>query len=297
MGPVMLWYNSKIFSAYHLAVPTTWSQYIQEGKLLKTHGIAMLELANAYLTNPVQPDTTIFQFLLQEAGGSLYSSSGKATVDSAAGQLALKLFEEMYSAGIGININRWTPAEWDAARAGKFATIIDAGWMLDTFPSYITTPAQGFGDWRVALMPRIYPTVPSGATDGGSYLVVPEQITGTQRTAALDFTKFMTTNFSALVNWANVGLIPSYLPVYKDPAIANSSHPVFGTQKVLPLIAQAATLLPKTVYEEPAAYEQATNYIDSTIGQVASGAAHESTTSYLNSLTTQLNQFQAPYSS
>ena len=297
MGPVMLWYNSKIFAKYNLPVPTTWTQYIQDGTVLKSHGIYMLDLAKSYLTNEYQPNTSIFQFLLQEAGGSLYNAQGKSTIDSPQGREAMTIFEDMYKAGIGANINRWTPAEWDAYKSGTVATIVDAAWMLNDFPVYITTAAEGLGDWRVAPMPRINASQPGGATDGGSYLVVPAQITGTQRQASMDFIKFMDTNTQALLQWAKFGLIPSYLPVYKNPALLKTPHPEFGTENVIPVIEQASTYVKGGVYLEPAAYRQATNYIDGTIGPVASGSNKESISAYLSATAAQLTAFQLAYSS
>ncbi len=250
IGPVVLYYNKALFDKYSLKPPATWDEFVATGQKLKAQGISMLHF-------PDTGDEGLFYVLLQEAGGNLFNTAGKVTFNTPQTEAALNMYLKIYKAGIGANVPRdWAPAMFDALKQGKVATYIEALWMINVFPDYMKTPAEGFGAWRAVQLPALLAGQRSGASNGGSQVAVMTQ--SKHQKEAIDFLKYETLSMAAQRTRAGFGIVPPTISALKDPQIVGKKYDFFGGQAVMGLALDAAQSIKTPVTAVPALSESRT---------------------------------------
>jgi len=147
-SPGFLIYRADIFKKYGLSVPTTYSQFIADGKVLATHGI--------YMTNFAGEDPSTLENMAMQAGAHWYSIDGNSwKVDfTDAGSLeAANEIQQMVDDNIdsqisfadyaavqhnyddGGTVTRWI-STWQLAGMVKNFTESDGDWAIAPWTSY-----------------------------------------------------------------------------------------------------------------------------------------------------------------
>lgn len=149
-GPEGLYYNASIFAKYHVAVPTTWAQYMTAAEKLHAAN------KNLYISNFDVADGGWFTGLVWQAGNRPFTynaSSGAWTVhvaDAAALKVA-NFWQQMIDKGLVKlegDFSQDVYADW---AKGNVATRVSAVWDANTIA---TNAPKTTGQWRVAPEPQ-----------------------------------------------------------------------------------------------------------------------------------------------
>lgn len=249
-GPMMTYYYLPDFQKYHLSIPTTWAQYIQEGKVLKSHGIYMWQQSA-----PAYANTTPLTLMQAQTGvPNTYTEQDKVDIDNSKFAAAVDEYMKLWDANIGSPVNTpsgYTPAFLSQVEHGKIATIVTGAWEYSQIATWATKSSTGFGDWRAAPPPQMKAGQHLDSNSGGSYLVIPSQIKGKERKAALAFTLFMSTSTLGLTKMAEQVSPPSYLPALKS--LADYRFPILGGQQLLKQVIKIMNWVPENYVQAPAA--------------------------------------------
>lgn len=264
-GPLSLYYRKDIFDKYNAAPPTTWADYITLGQKMAKDGVFMIPFS---LTTPNPQDFAIFQKLLWQAGGSYFDkATGAVTLDNDAGLKAVNQYADLIFAGITLEVQPFTPAEYGAWKDGKIVTDIGAAWMGHVFIDNVKEGEGGFGQWRIADQ---LPAFEAGGTptgnQGGSNIAATAQ--SKNAAAAVAYCLFTCASVDGQAVMGAKGTFPSYMPALKDPRTADATAPVYGDQKFnQPFI----NLLPKTptAYWRDKAFPQADVIVNAGLANIA----------------------------
>lgn len=181
----VLWYNPAIFKKYHLTAPHTFAQFFADAKVLKSHGITPLALAN----HGNWESTLLYSdVLLGEVGPVQYDKLlyGKASWNSAGVKKATQMFLKMMQyTNSDANALHWQQADQLVAQ-GKAAMNVQGDWAQGYFTTDLhLTPGKGFG-W-----------VPTPGTKGTFAMVsdafgLPSKLSNkAAKTATMDFLKVL----------------------------------------------------------------------------------------------------------
>jgi ABC-type glycerol-3-phosphate transport system substrate-binding protein len=232
IGPVVLYYNKELLDKYSLKPPLTWDDFVATGIKLKAKGVSMIHFSN-------NGDEGLFNVLLQQAGGNLFSPDGKVTFNTPQTEMALNMYLKIYKSGIGANVARdWSPAMFDALKMGNVATYAEALWMTNVFIDNMKTPAEGFGKWRAQQLPALVKGQVSGANNGGSQAAVLTM--SAHQKEAIEFLKYETMSIAAQRTRAAFGIVPPTVSALQDPQIVGKKYDFYGGQNVMALALTAA---------------------------------------------------------
>ena len=238
-GPCALYYRTDYFQKAGVKPEDlkTWDDVIKAGQKMNAIGVKMIPTA-------VSRRITLYTFMLNQQGQSLFDPNGKPHFDTEASFKAMAMVKKLYDAGV-----IYDSVNWDglvtATKDGKVATVASAVWWAGTMKDEIK---EASGKWAVMPMPAMTKGGASAATDGGSDLMV--IASSPSRQAAVEFAKFAMTDKASLVNgFSKYGLYPSYIPSFSDP-VFETPEAYFGNQKIWKLFAKIAPEIPAIHYSE-----------------------------------------------
>ena len=238
-GPCALYYRVDLFKKAGVKPEDlkTWNDMIAAGKKMSALGLKMIPTA-------VSRRITLYSFMLNQQGQSLFAPNGKPMFDTEASFKAMTMVKKLYDAGV-----IYDSVNWDglvtATKEGKVATVASAVWWAGTMKDEIK---EASGKWAVMRLPAMTPGGKTAATDGGSNLMVLAGSSNKQ--AAIEFAKFAMTDRPSLVNgFSKYGLYPSYIPSFSDP-VFEMAEPYFGNQKIWKFFAKVAPEIPPVYYSE-----------------------------------------------
>jgi multiple sugar transport system substrate-binding protein len=226
----VLFYNATMFREAGLnpdKPPTTIAQIQQDALAIKAKGVgqgAYIDAINA----PGYSDG-VTQSLVDSAGGSLVTSSGKVTVDSAPVVTALTAVQGLVKSGAMPAV--LTPSAIDAFSAGKLAILVITESELPTFE----TAAKGKFTLGVGAFPQVT-NQPTRTTLIGNGLAILSK-DNAHAQAAWQLVQFLTSAQAYQTAASEMG----YPPLR---AVDNR----YASQLMLPAVRQLAAATPYTVY-------------------------------------------------
>lgn len=141
----VLWYNPAIFHKYNLTPPTTFSQFFADAKVLKSHGITPLALANH---GNWEATLLWSDVLLGTLGETQYNQllSGKGSWTSPGVVSAAQTFSKMMAyTNSDYSALHWQQADQMVAQ-GQAAMNVQGDWAQGYFTTDLhLTPGTGFG--------------------------------------------------------------------------------------------------------------------------------------------------------
>ena len=223
-GPMAFYYNSKLLAKYHIAPPTTWTEFAAAAAKLKKAN------PSAFMTNFAATDLQWVMSLMAQdnAWPFAYSGGSHVTINwTGPAQMAFaNYWQKLISAH---EVNGTTDVS-----ATSFADMdkgIDASWLSSAWgPSYFAPDAKSsVGAWRAAPLPQWTSGANVAANWGGSTYPVFTQ--SKHPAAAAQFAEWMNgTNESwAILKTAPSSLFPTYVPLLSDPSYKSITVPVSGT--------------------------------------------------------------------
>ena len=264
-GPLSLFYRKDVFDKHNAQLPATWADYIALGQKWAKEGIYMLPFS---LTTPNPQDFAIFQKLLWQNGGSYFDkATGAVTVDNAAGLEAIDMYAQLIFAGITLEVQPFTPAQYGAWKDGKIVTDIGAAWMGHVFSDNIKEGEGSFGQWRIADQ---LPTFKAGGSitgdQGGSNVAATAQTKNPD--AATAYLAFTCASVDGQVAMGVKGTFPSYIPALQDSRMIDATLPVYGDEKFNDPFIKLLPLTP-TAYWRDKAFPQADVIVNAGLANIA----------------------------
>jgi multiple sugar transport system substrate-binding protein len=235
LGPLALYYNSAVFAAHKIAVPTTWAEFATAAD--KLHAAD----PKAAITNfdPVSAQDVLA--LMQQYGAFPFSYSGGDTVGIDFTGPAQTAFARFWQGLIDkkevTTAADFSPAQWSNLDSGANAARISPAWGPVGMQGSIK---KTIGSWRAAPMPQT--TAGQNATGnwGGSTLAV---IKGTAHAKeAAEFVKWFGGSADAwqILSGDVAGAFPGYLPLMDSPSFQARTLPISGDSQPNKVFATAA---------------------------------------------------------
>lgn len=231
-GPMALFYNQTVFDQFGLTVPTTWDEFIEQGRKLQAAD------PTYYITNDGGTDAGFGTSMIWQAGGRPFSADGeKVSIDL--GDEGTTLWADTWSTLVGEGLISQIPGwsdEWFAGlESGKIATLPIGAWM----PGVLESSAPGAsGDWRVALMPTYDGGAPANSENGGSSEAVTKQ--SKNPALAAGFLKWLNSSEESIDVFLAGGGFPATVANIESDEFLNYESEYFGGQKINEVLAQAA---------------------------------------------------------
>jgi multiple sugar transport system substrate-binding protein len=175
-GPMVLFYNKRVFDEHDLTVPETWEEFLAEARKLKEAD------PDAYFTgDPGEPGEDMA--LMWQAGGRPFQVDGEQiTIDfqDEGTQRWVEVWNQMLQEDHLAPFPHWSEEWFKALGDGTIATLPFGGWMAGAFAGM----EDGVGDWRVAPLPTYDGGEPVSSHHGGSNHAVMEQSENPELAAA-----------------------------------------------------------------------------------------------------------------
>lgn len=164
---------------------------------------------------------------------------------------SLNLVKNIRGAGIDADLGGWSGPWIQAFPDGTVAAIVNGAWWGGTLKTWVAPDLSG--DWRVAYLPgKVY------ASQGGTYLSIPQEVPVEQKAAAWEVLKYLASSPVAQVTtFKTIDAFPALTTVFEDP-IMSEAVPYFGGQKVRQIYADIARNIPPMQVSE---YDAAINAI------------------------------------
>lgn len=232
-GPAALFWNSKTFAKAGLTTaPTTWEEYYQAAKKIRT-------LGKDYYIAQDNGDLFFLLSLIWQAGGRPFRVDGTTVHINFSDEgtaKAVAFWQKMLDEGLlNTKINPWTD-DWNRAlNDGTLASQNMGGWLTSTLPERAPKAA---GDFRVALMPQWATGQKVGAENGGSSFGIPAA--SKNQKAAYKFLEYFT-HGAGLQPRVDAGAFVPNVAVLKSPAFQSAKNPYFGGQQTGQVLAEAST--------------------------------------------------------
>jgi multiple sugar transport system substrate-binding protein len=233
-GPMALYYNKRIFDKYHIAVPTTWDEYVTAGE--KLHKADPKE----YITNDTG-DAGFATSMIWQAGGRPYTVDGTnvgINFSDAGSQTFASTWQKLISGKLVAPITSWSDEWYKGLADGTIATLATGAWMP---ANLISGAAAGSGDWRVAPLPQWKAGAAVSSENGGSALAVPEK--SANKALAYAFVKYADDGPGVQTRLKNGGF-PSTTAELNSPAFLATKFPYFGGQTANTIFSKSASEVP-----------------------------------------------------
>ena len=252
-GPTGLFYSKQIFSKYHLAVPTTWSQFFSEA-------IAYHKKTGNIFTNFNENDGQWMQALIWQTGQQPFKQLGankwKVNIDTPQTVHMFEQWGKMVKAGAATAYGDWTaPWEKDFAQ-GKFATIEGCAWFpSEALDEWIPKKDWSVYKWTAAFSPQWKAGGQVEGDWGGSSQAVTTQ-TKHPRAAAI-FASFINTAAPELahdvapVEVGGGGLFPADRNGFKTASFKEGLPTLGGQAAYSQVFAKAQNRVAKTFQFSP----------------------------------------------
>jgi multiple sugar transport system substrate-binding protein len=230
-GPMALFYNKKVLSKYHIAVPTTWDQYLDAARKLHKAN------PKAYITNDTG-DAGFTTSMIWQAGGHPYTVDGHTVSidfgDKGSTEFAT-VWQKLISEHLLAPISSWSDAWYKGLANGTIATLATGAWMPANFSSGAPSAS---GDWRAAALPQWTAGADASAENGGSSLAVPAK--SGKKALAYAFVKFATDG-PGVQDRIKGGAFPATTADLNSSSFLNTPFPYFGGQKANKVFARSAS--------------------------------------------------------
>lgn len=231
-GQVVMFYNQAVFEQAGITeVPTTWDEYYEAAKKIRTLG------DDYYISNEAG-DIFLLLSMIWQAGGQPFTYEGdtvKIDFSDENTQMVLEYWQKMIDEDLITNdIAIWSDDWSRTLNDGTLSTQIIGGWMTSNLPPRAPDAA---GDWRVAPMPQWNEGENYSAENGGSTLAILQA--SEKKEAAFRFVEYIThgDGVQARVD-ANV-TVPN-TSVLESEDYLNAADDYYGGQQVNQVIADAA---------------------------------------------------------
>jgi len=222
-GPVGLYYNAKLMAKYHLAIPTTWTQFAAEA------GTFHRDDPSAKLTNFDATDIGWMLALMAQdsAFPFRYSGGAKVSIDfTGPKEMAFAAYWQKLITAHEVLTDTDGPVMWAAMNKSADATWLPAAWG----PSYMAPAVpKTMGDWRAAPIPQWTPGADVQTNLGGSSYAV---IKGSPHPkAAAEFAMWLNSTQSSwsILKTPPSSLFPTYLPLLTSASFKDLTYPISGT--------------------------------------------------------------------
>jgi arabinosaccharide transport system substrate-binding protein len=238
LGAVLAFYNADIMKKGGVdpASIKSWDDYIAAGKKVQAANPGVT--FSVIDTNDIHPAAT----LMREAGGGMYDSSNKVSLNSAGTIEALTLINQMVNVDkIATGTpggNSFTPEAYAAWQAGKIASIWMPQWFMTRFVDNM--PAL-CGHMVIEPMPTFTDSTRATNTytttmGGGTGTAVTDQTPAADQQLAKDFVTWAKlTKEGQESGWLDLGFDPYRTDVYSDPALDRPDS-CFSNQKTFDII-------------------------------------------------------------
>ncbi len=221
--PVGLYYNSKLFAKYHLALPKTWAQFASEAATFHKE-----DPAGAF-TNFDATDIGWMLALMAQDGAFPFQYTGGAniTIDfNGPKQMAFANYWQKLIKARLVQTNTDGTVMW-----GEMAKSLDATWLPAAWgPSYFA-PAAGnsMGVWRAAPLPQWKAGADVQTNLGGSSYPVMASSKHPAQAAAFSMWLNATMQSWNVIKTPPSSLFPTYLPLLRSPSFKTLTYPVSGS--------------------------------------------------------------------
>lgn len=238
-GPMGLYYNSKLFSKYHVKVPTTWAQFSAEALALhKAHPAV-------YLSNFSPTDLQLMMALMAQAGAWPFTYTGGSKVGIDWTGPKQKAFASFWQKLIDAHaVNPTTDVS-----TTQFANMdrgIDIAWTSSAWwPSYFAPDVKKtMGDWRAAALPQWKAGQDIAANWGGSSYPVFKQSKHPKE--ATEFAIWLNATMASwnITKTAPSLLFPTFKPLLDSPSFRNFTVSVSGKSHPYQVFSAAASKAP-----------------------------------------------------
>jgi ABC-type glycerol-3-phosphate transport system substrate-binding protein len=222
-----LYYRDDLLNSAGVTIPEdwTWEEFIETGQKIKQDtGAFSMTISTAGGDATALPWT----ILAMQLGGSITNADGtEVTLDNEAGIAAMVLLKQIYDAGIHIDDSPFNETYFAALAGGQIAISPLPVWYRGFgMEPAVTTPEQGLGQWRVALLPRASADSPRTANYGGA------NIASTKYTQHPDevkqFMVFALGTMEGAAACAEYGIVPPYLPFLESETWLDQRSPLMG---------------------------------------------------------------------
>ncbi|HKL71930.1 MAG TPA: extracellular solute-binding protein [Marinilabiliaceae bacterium] len=241
IAPAVLFYRKSLLDAAGVSFEglKDWNEFIQVSKKL---------------VKDRNKDGKIDQFAIPHANevAMMPLNGGKGDWFNAKGQplqpkekfiSALTLVKNIRDAGIDGDLGGWSGPWLQGFADGTVCSIVNGAWWGGALKTYVAPELSG--DWRVTYLPgKVY------ASQGGTYLSIPAFVPNTQKAAAWEILKYLTTSPNAqLITFKTIDAFPALTTVFNDP-VMNEPVEYFGGQKVRQIYADIAKNIPSAIVTE-----------------------------------------------
>jgi multiple sugar transport system substrate-binding protein len=234
-GPMVLFYNTKVYDKYKIPVPATWAEFAASAK--KLHAADPKE----YITNDTG-DPGFTTSMIWAGGGHPYTISGtkNVTIDlQDAGSMKFSnLWNPLIRDGLLAPITSWSSQWYQGLANGSIASLVTGGWMPVDLETGVPV---GKGDWRVAPLPEWTAGQAVTSENGGSSDAVLKS--SKNELAAVGFLEFMDSGPGAQIS-ANSGDFPAANSILDSSSFLNAAPAYFGGQKINTVLSQSAKKRP-----------------------------------------------------
>ena len=215
----------------------TWSKFLELGKQVK-------EKTNTPLLTVTAGTNDLIMMMLQSAGSSMFKEDGSLNiVDNEVLRKALGIYQELYKAGVLVEVTDWD--QYIAAiQRGSTAAVINGCWIIGS----ITAAKDLSGKWAINNMPRFDDV--EGATNysnnGGSSWAITSK--SENQKLAIDF---LNTTFAGSVELyetilPSAGALATYLPAGNSDVYSKPQE-FFGGKPIYSLITEFAGKIPSNI--------------------------------------------------
>lgn len=228
-------YRTDLFKKYGLAVPTTWDEFIADGKKLGAAGLKLMNYA--------PEDPSGFVGLNWEAGATWYQQAGngwKINFLSPESLKAAAVLQQMVDNNMLSSVSYTDPGIWKTWDDGGTASMTTSTWQL---PIYSKVFPKSDGTWALATVPQY--AAGEASTDSG-YNTAGVMAGCKNPKQASEFAGWLGTDPTALKLLADPVNGAGWLPALKDitPYLNGITPP-----KMIPDTASATAVVTKAAGE------------------------------------------------
>jgi len=229
-GPMALFYNKEVFDKYKIALPTTWTEYVEAARKLHKAN------PKVYITGDTG-DAGFTTSMIWQAGGKPFTVDGTNVTINLADPGSSKFattWQPMITEKLVASIPPWTDQWFKALGDGTIASLPTGAWMPGNL---VSGAAAGSGKWRVAPMPQWDTGASASAENGGSSLGVMDK--SANKALAYAFVKYASVDEGKDIRIKG-GAFPSTTADLSSPAFLSTPFPYFGGQKANEIFAKSA---------------------------------------------------------
>lgn len=250
IATVGMYYRADLWEQAGAAIPAdwTWEDFLTAAKTVKdATGASSLFFPPDDGTGAT---VILFDYVLCQLGGAYTNVDGtEVTLDDERGITAMTLLKRMYEADVHLEESPLNETYFAALAGDQVAAAPLPVWYRGFgIEPNVTEDAAGFGQWRVALLPRPAPEAARTANFGGA------AIASTRFTQHPDEVKaFMELALGSMEGATACGawgILPPYLPYLQSEAWTGARSPAFGDFAYNEVWTAAVAEYPGTWYKQ-----------------------------------------------